>query len=82
METEFYSFIFCWCKYAPISEPDGFRVKDIILDYAAITASRTSIFGMYTQMSIRKHIKHIHLNSMVIGGHYRSIGHKKSESGH
>ena len=43
--------------------------KDNILDFATLTAPRLSIFGMYTQMSVRKYIKYLHLNSMVIGGH-------------
>ena len=43
--------------------------KDNILDFATLTAPRLSIFGMYTQMSVRKYIKYLHLNSMVIEGH-------------
>ena len=43
--------------------------KDNILDFATLTAPRLSIFGMYTQMSVRKYIRYLHLNSMVIGGH-------------
>ena len=43
--------------------------KDNILDFATLTAPRLSIFGMYAQISVRKYMKYIHLNSMVIGGH-------------
>ena len=40
--------------------------KDNILDFATLTAPRVSIFGMYTQMSVRKYIKYLHLNLMII----------------
>ena len=35
-----------------------FDFKDIILDYAAVIAPRTSIIGMYTLMSVSKYIKY------------------------
>ena len=34
-----------------------FVFKDNIIDYATVMAPRTSIFGMYTQMSVRKSMK-------------------------
>ena len=42
-------------------------------EYASLSTSRDTIFGMYTQMIARNDIIYIHLHSKVIRGHKRSL---------
>ena len=58
-----------WSISVSFAKSSDLLFKDNILDFAILAAPRLSIFGMYTQMSVRKYIKYLHLNSMIIGGH-------------
>ena len=45
----------------------------ISFDYALMTAPRDTIFGMYAHETARNDISYIHLLSVFIIGHQRSI---------
>ena len=45
----------------------------IFFDYANMTAPRGTIFGMYAHKTARNDIRYIHLLSVFIRGHQRSI---------
>ena len=45
----------------------------ISFDYALMAAPRDTIFGMYAHKTARNDIRYIHLLSVFIRGHQRSI---------